>query len=425
MAIINNIQAREILDSRGNPTIEVEVTLENQCFGIASVPSGASTGKLEAIEKRDNDPSRYCGKGVLKAIHIIKNKIKPKIVGINSLKQRYIDKMLINLDGTQNKENFGANTILGVSLAIAHASSKSLNIPFYNYLGGLNSYILPVPFINILNGGVHADSGTDIQEFMIAPVGAKTFSEALRWGSEVYHSLKDILKFKNMKTSLGDEGGYSPTLNSNNEALDLILLAIEKAKLTPGKDIYLAVDVASSEFFHNGKYVYEDKKCTSQEMCKYYLNLINNYPLISIEDPLSENDWQGWIELTKTIGNKVQLVGDDLFVTNTILVDKGIKLKAANAVLIKPNQIGTLTETLDAILIAKNAKYKTMISHRSGETEDTTIADIAVAMHAMQIKTGAPARSERTAKYNRLLRIEKYLGQEAMYAGSRILDNTF
>lgn len=420
MSKIKNIDCREILDSRGNPTLAIDITLRNGSHGVASVPSGASVGKYEAIEKRDGDTDRYLGKGMQKAIQSIKQIIKPNLLGLNSLNQRLIDKLMINIDGTENKSNLGANAILGVSMANAHAAANFLNIPLYRYLGGINSHVIPVPLINIINGGVHADSGVDIQEFMIVPIGAGNFSDAIRWGAEVYHRLKYVLTSKKMSVSLGDEGGYSPKLQSNRNALDLILEAIEKSSFTPGKDIFIAIDVASSEFYRKDMYLFEGKKRTSEFMCDYYLNLIKNYPLISIEDPLSEGDWDGWCRLTKTIGHKTQLVGDDLFATNLSRIKKGVKLKAANSVLIKLNQIGSLTETLDAIAIAQKSKYNTIISHRSGETEDTTIADLSVALNSGQIKTGAPARSERVAKYNRLLCIEESLGKQCIYNGREI-----
>ena len=417
MALIEAIHAREILDSRGNPTVEVEVLLSDGSMGRAAVPSGASTGAFEAAERRDEDPKRYQGKGVLGAVSAVIDDIGEAIEGMDATDQRAIDLTMIDLDGTSNKSKLGANAILGVSLAVANAAAESANLPLYKYLGGPNAHVLPVPLMNILNGGSHADSDVDIQEFMIAPIGASTFSEGLRWGVEVYHNLKSVLKEKGLSTGLGDEGGFAPNLPSNRAALELITEAITKAGYTPGTDIALALDVASSEFFENGSYQFEGKSISAQEMSDYYAQLVADFPLVSIEDPLDENDWEGWKTLTDAIGDKVQIVGDDLFVTNPERLQTGIDSKTANSLLVKVNQIGSLTETLDAVALAQRAGYTTITSHRSGETEDTTIADIAVATNAGQIKTGAPARSERVAKYNQLLRIEEELDDAARYAG--------
>ncbi|MGO4236631.1 phosphopyruvate hydratase [Pseudarthrobacter sp. YAF2] len=417
MALIDAIHAREILDSRGNPTVEVEVLLSDGQIGRAAVPSGASTGEHEAVELRDGDKGRYLGKGVQKAVDAVIDQIAPALTGFDATDQRSIDQAMLDLDGTPNKGKLGANAILGVSLAVANAAAASADLPLYKYLGGPNAHVLPVPLMNILNGGSHADSDVDIQEFMIAPIGAETFSEGLRWGVEVYHNLKSVLKEKGLSTGLGDEGGFAPNLPSNRAALDLIQEAIKNAGYTPGKDIALALDVASSEFFKDGAYQFEGKSLSAGEMSAYYAELVADYPLVSIEDPLDENDWEGWKTLTDAIGDKVQLVGDDLFVTNPSILQRGIDTKTANSVLVKVNQIGSLTETLDAVSLAQRAGYTTITSHRSGETEDTTIADIAVATNAGQIKTGAPARSERVAKYNQLLRIEEELDDAARYAG--------
>ena len=416
MADIMHVFAREILDSRGNPTVEAEVHLDDFSVGIAGVPSGASTGVHEAHELRDGG-DRYQGKGVLEAVKHVNNEIADKIVGFEADDQRVIDQTLIELDGTENKSKLGANAILGVSMAVAKAAAESSNLPLYRYIGGPNAYLLPVPMMNIVNGGAHADSGVDVQEFMIAPIGAETFAEALRLGAEVYHSLKSVVKSKGLSTGLGDEGGFAPSVGSTKEALDLIVEAIKKAGLEPGKDIALALDVASSEFYKDGKYHFEGGEHTAEEMVKVYEDLISSYPIVSIEDPLQEDDWEGYTNLTAKIGDRVQIVGDDFFVTNPARLAKGIEEKAANALLVKVNQIGTLTETFDAVDLAHRAGYRTMMSHRSGETEDTTIADLAVALGCGQIKTGAPARSERVAKYNRLLRIELELGTAAVYAG--------
>ncbi|WP_159698040.1 phosphopyruvate hydratase [Arthrobacter sp. 18067] len=417
MALIDAIHAREILDSRGNPTVEVEVLLSDGQIGRAAVPSGASTGEHEAVELRDGDKGRYLGKGVQKAVDAVIDEISPALIGFDATDQRSIDQAMIDLDGTPNKAKLGANAILGVSLAVANAAAASADLPLYKYLGGPNAHVLPVPLMNILNGGSHADSDVDIQEFMIAPIGAETFSEGLRWGVEVYHNLKAVLQEKGLSTGLGDEGGFAPNLPSNRAALDLIQEAIKNAGYTPGTDIALALDVASSEFYKDGAYQFEGKALTASEMSAYYAELVADYPLVSIEDPLDENDWEGWKTLTDTIGDKVQLVGDDLFVTNPVRLQQGIDAATANSLLVKVNQIGSLTETLDAVSLAQRSGYTTITSHRSGETEDTTIADIAVATNAGQIKTGAPARSERVAKYNQLLRIEEELDDAARYAG--------
>ncbi|CAN7257349.1 enolase [Arthrobacter sp. Leaf337] len=417
MALIDAIHAREILDSRGNPTVEVEVLLSDGQIGRAAVPSGASTGEHEAVELRDGDKGRYLGKGVQKAVDAVIDQIAPALTGFDATDQRSIDQAMIDLDGTPNKGKLGANAILGVSLAVANAAAASADLPLYKYLGGPNAHVLPVPLMNILNGGSHADSDVDIQEFMIVPIGAETFSEGLRWGVEVYHNLKSVLQAKGLSTGLGDEGGFAPNLPSNRAALDLIQEAIKNAGYTPGKDIALALDVASSEFFKDGAYQFEGKALSATEMSAYYAELVADYPLVSIEDPLDENDWEGWKTLTDSIGDKVQLVGDDLFVTNPSILQRGIDTKTANSLLVKVNQIGSLTETLDAVSLAQRAGYTTITSHRSGETEDTTIADISVATNAGQIKTGAPARSERVAKYNQLLRIEEELDDAARYAG--------
>lgn len=417
MALIDAIHAREILDSRGNPTVEVEVLLSDGQIGRAAVPSGASTGEHEAVELRDGDKGRYLGKGVQKAVDAVIDQIAPALTGFDATDQRSIDQAMLDLDGTPNKGKLGANAILGVSLAVANAAAASADLPLYKYLGGPNAHVLPVPLMNILNGGSHADSDVDIQEFMIAPIGAETFSEGLRWGVEVYHNLKSVLQQKGLSTGLGDEGGFAPNLPSNRAALDLITEAIKNAGYTPGKDIALALDVASSEFYRDGAYQFEGKSLSASDMSAYYGELVADYPLVSIEDPLDENDWDGWKTLTDAIGDKVQLVGDDLFVTNPSILQRGIDTRTANSLLVKVNQIGSLTETLDAVSLAQRAGYTTITSHRSGETEDTTIADIAVATNAGQIKTGAPARSERVAKYNQLLRIEEELDDAARYAG--------
>ena len=417
MASIEAIGAREILDSRGNPTVEVEVVLEDGTFERAAVPSGASTGAFEAVERRDGDKGRYQGKGVQDAVDAVNEIIAPELIDEDASDQRRIDEIMIELDGTPNKGKLGANAILGVSLAVAKAAAESAGLPLYRYLGGPNAHILPVPMMNILNGGSHADTNVDIQEFMIAPLGAPTFRDALRWGAEVYHTLKAVIKERGLSTGLGDEGGFAPNLSSNAAALDLIIEAIEKAGFKPGTDVALALDVASSEFFKDGLYQFEGEGRSTDYMVTYYEKLIRDYPLVSIEDPLSEDEWDAWAALTAEIGNRVQLVGDDLFVTNPERLRKGIELRAANALLVKVNQIGSLTETLDAVEEAHRNGYRSMTSHRSGETEDTTIADLAVATNSGQIKTGAPARSERVAKYNQLLRIEEDLDVAAVYAG--------
>jgi enolase len=417
VSAIEAVHAREILDSRGNPTVEVEVLLEDGSQAQAAVPSGASTGQFEAVELRDGD-QRYGGKGVQKAVEAVNGVIAKELVGYDADDQRIIDQVMIDLDGTPNKGKLGANAILGVSLAVAKAAAESAELPLFRYVGGPNAHVLPVPMMNILNGGAHADTNVDIQEFMIAPLGAPTFSEALRQGVEVYHSLKSVLKGKGLNTGLGDEGGFAPDLPSNREALDLILVAIEKAGLTPGRDVALALDVAATEFHSEGSYTFEGVAKSAEEMAAYYATLVADYPLVSIEDPLDENDWDGWKALTDAIGGKVQLVGDDLFVTNPERLARGVKTSTANALLVKVNQIGSLSETLDAVALAHNNGFKCMMSHRSGETEDTTIADLAVAVNCGQIKTGAPARSDRVAKYNQLLRIEELLDDAARYAGA-------
>ena len=417
MAVITAVHARQILDSRGNPTVEVEVLLEDGAFARAAVPSGASTGEWEAVERRDGDKSVYLGKGVLGAVKSVIEEIAEEVIGIEASDQRAVDAAMIALDGTNNKGKLGANAILGVSLAVAKAAAESADLPLYKYLGGPNAHVLPVPMMNILNGGSHADSNVDIQEFMIAPIGFETYSEALRAGVEVYHSLKSVLHDRGLATGLGDEGGFAPNLESNSAALDLIVEAIEKAGYKPGEQVALALDVASSEFYNDGAYDFEGQKKSAAEMSAYYADLVAKYPLVSIEDPLDENDWEGYKTLTEQIGDKVQIVGDDLFVTNPERLARGIKEGAANALLVKVNQIGSLTETLDAMELAQRHEYRCMVSHRSGETEDVTIADLAVATNAGQIKTGAPARSERVAKYNQLLRIEEELGDAAVYAG--------
>ncbi|MEY4296401.1 MAG: phosphopyruvate hydratase [Actinomycetota bacterium] len=419
MSIIEAVGAREILDSRGNPTVEVEVLLEDDSFGRAAVPSGASTGAFEAHESRDGDKGRYLGKGVQNAVNAVVTEIDEALVGFDALDQRLVDSALIAIDGTDNKSRLGANAILGVSLANARAAAEATGQPLYRYLGGPNAHVLPVPLMNIINGGAHADTGVDIQEFMIVPLGAETFSEAIRWGVEVYHALKGLLHSKGLSTGLGDEGGFAPELPTNAAALDLIAEAVAKAGYTLGTDIALALDVAATEFYSEatGKYTFEGQERTSDEMIAYYADLVSKYPLVSIEDPLAEDDWAAWTKMTAELGTKVQLVGDDLYVTNPARLQKGIDNKAGNAILVKVNQIGTLTETLDAVSLAQRDGMKAIISHRSGETEDTFIADLAVATNAGQIKTGAPARSERVAKYNQLLRIEEELADAAVYAG--------
>jgi enolase len=416
MAIIEALGAREILDSRGNPTVEVEIQLEDGTQARAAVPSGASTGAFEAAELRDGG-KRYLGKGVEKAVAFVNDEIAPEIIGFDSQDQRLIDVAMIELDGTKNKSRLGANAILGASLAVAKASADSADLSLFRYLGGPNAHLLPVPMMNILNGGAHADTNVDIQEFMIAPIGAPTFRESVRWGAEIYHALKSVLKKRGLATSVGDEGGFAPNLDSNRAALDLILEAIEAAGFKPGKEIALAMDVAATEFHENGKYKFEGAVKTSDEMITYYTSLVDAYPIVSIEDPLNEEDWAGWTQMTKELGSRIQIVGDDLFVTNPERLAKGIAGNTANALLVKVNQIGTLTETIDAVEMAHRANYRSMMSHRSGETEDTTIADLAVALNCGQIKTGAPARTERVAKYNQLLRIEEELAEGGRYAG--------
>lgn len=417
MALIEAVDAREILDSRGNPTVEVEVLLDDGTVSRAAVPSGASTGAFEAYELRDEDKGRYLGKGVRKAVDAVIDELGPEIEDLDATDQRIIDSVLNAADGTENKERLGANAILGVSLAVAKAAAHSAGLPLFRYLGGPNAHTLPVPLMNIINGGSHADNDVDIQEFMIVPIGAETFTEALRWGAETYHSLKALLKSKGLATGLGDEGGFAPNLPSNRAALDLIVEAIRNAGFEPGRDIALALDVAATEFFKDGSYHFEGKQLSAEELIAYYGQLVQDYPLVSIEDPLEEEDWDGWTKLTAELGTKVQIVGDDLFVTNPVRLARGLDSRAANSILVKVNQIGTLTETLDAVSLAQRSGYTAILSHRSGETEDTTIADLAVATDAGQIKTGAPARSERVAKYNQLLRIEEELGDAAVYAG--------
>jgi enolase len=416
MAIIEALGAREILDSRGNPTIEVEIALEDGTQARAAVPSGASTGAFEAAELRDG-AKRYAGKGVEKAVAYVMDEIAPVVIGLDAQDQRLVDNEMIDLDGTPNKSRLGANAILGVSLAVAKASAESADLSLFRYLGGPNAHLLPVPMMNILNGGAHADTNVDIQEFMVAPIGAPTFAEGLRWGAEIYHALKSVLKKRGLTTSVGDEGGYAPNLDSNRAALDVIMEAIKVAGFAPGKDVALAMDVAATEFYKNGSYNFEGSKKSAVELISYYAELTDAYPLVSIEDPLDEEDWFGWAEMTAVLGSKVQIVGDDLFVTNPVRIAKGVATDTANALLVKLNQIGTLTETFDAVDMAHRAGYRTMLSHRSGETEDTMIADLAVAINCGQIKSGAPARGERVAKYNQLMRIEEELAEGARYAG--------
>jgi len=422
---ITNIQARQILDSRGNPTIEVDVYLEDGTLGRASVPSGASTGANEAVELRDNDKKVYGGKGVLKAMENVNDKIAPELIDLDATEQMAIDQLMIHLDGTDNKAKLGANAILGVSLAVAKAAAKSLGMPLYRYIGGTSAHQLPVPMMNIMNGGKHADSNVDMQEFMAMPVGAESFSEALAMGTDVYHALKGVLKARGLATAVGDEGGFAPNLPSNEDAIRVILEAIDKAGYKPGEQIMIAMDPAASEFYDNGQYVLkgEGRTLSGDEMVDYYANLVEKYPIISLEDGLAEDDWVTWRKLTERIGSKVQLVGDDLFVTNTKFLQRGIDSHTANSILVKVNQIGTLTETLASIELAKRAGYTAVVSHRSGETEDATIADIVVATNAGQIKTGAPARTDRVAKYNQLLRIEEALGDTATFAGLKSFYN--
>ena len=417
MAAIDVIIAREILDSRGNPTVEVEVMLDDDTVARAAVPSGASTGAFEASERRDGG-SRYGGKGVLEAVKAAEEEIAAEVIGLEATEQRLLDQLMIDLDGTPNKSRLGANAILGVSLAVAKAAALSAELPLFRYVGGPNAHVLPVPMMNILNGGAHADSNVDIQEFMIAPIGATTFAEAMRAGAEVYHALKSVLKSSGYSTGLGDEGGFAPSLPSNRAALELIATAVESTGMTFGRDIAVALDVAATEFHSNGSYTFEGAERSAEWLTAYYESLVSDFPLVSIEDPLSEDDWAGWVHLTETLGDRVQIVGDDLFVTNPERLQRGIDEGAANALLVKVNQIGTLTETLDAVALATRNGYRSMMSHRSGETEDTTIADLAVATDCGQIKTGAPARSERVAKYNQLLRIEEELAEAARYAGA-------
>ena len=417
MALIEAVGAREILDSRGNPTVEVEVLLEDGIVARAAVPSGASTGAFEAYELRDGDKNRYGGKGVQKAVSAVIDQIGPAIEGFDATDQRLIDAALIQLDGTDNKKKLGANAILGVSLAVAKAAADSADLPLFRYLGGPNAHTLPVPMLNVINGGAHADTSVDIQEFMILPIGAETFGEGLRWGVETYHVLKGLLQKKGLSTGLGDEGGFAPDLSGGRAALDLLVEAIIAAGFTPGKDIALGLDVAASEFFENGVYSFEKQKLDAAKLTEYFVGLVADYPLVTIEDPLAEDDWEGYQHLTAQLGSKIQIVGDDLFVTNPTRLAQGISMGVGNSILIKVNQIGTLTETLDAVALAQRSGYTAVLSHRSGETEDTTIADLAVATDCGQIKTGAPARGERVAKYNQLLRIEEELAEAAVYAG--------
>jgi enolase 1/2/3 len=417
MTIIDAIGAREILDSRGNPTVEVEVLLADGSLGVAAVPSGASTGVHEAVEVRDGDAGRFGGKGVIKAVHAVEEEIAPEIEGMSALDQRAIDRLLIELDGTPNKSRLGANALLGVSLAVSKAAAGSLGLPLWRYLGGPQAHVLPVPLLNVINGGAHANNALELQEFMLAPVGAVSFAEALRWGVEVFHALRSALNQKGLSTGVGDEGGFAPNVSTAGEALEMLVQAIEAAGLEPGSEIALAMDPAASEFFIDGRYRVEGRDRTSAEMISFYTGLIDAFPVVSIEDPLAEDDWDGWVAITEALDERIQIVGDDLFVTNPERLERGIEEDAANAILVKLNQIGTLTETLDVIRMAKEASYGVVVSHRSGETEDTTIADLVVATNAGQIKTGAPSRGERTAKYNQLLRIEEALDETAAYAG--------
>jgi enolase len=417
VAVIEEVGAREILDSRGNPTVEVEIALDDGTLARAAVPSGASTGQHEAVELRDGDPERFEGKGVERAVAAVLDEIGPELIGIEVIEQRVVDQKLVDLDGTPDKSRLGVNAILGVSLAVAKAAAESSGLELFRYIGGVNAHVLPVPMFNILNGGAHADTRVDVQEFMIAPLGADSFREALRWGAEVYHALKSVLKADGLPTGLGDEGGFAPNLPAATKALDLIATAVDKAGYTLGRDIALALDVAATEFYTNGVYTFERSDRNAEQMIDYYAYLLGAYPLVSIEDPLAEDDWDGWVRLTAELGDRVQIVGDDIFVTNPERLEEGINRRVANALLVKVNQIGTLSETLDAVALAQSNGYRCMISHRSGETEDTTIADLAVALGCGQIKSGAPARSERVAKYNQLLRIEEALGDAARYAG--------
>lgn len=427
MSAIIDIYAREILDSRGNPTIEVEVRLEDGTVERAGIPSGASTGAFEAVELRDGDKARYLGKGVLKAVENVNSIIAPNLIGISAFDQTVIDTLMLELDGTPNKAKLGANAILGVSIAVARATARSMGLPLYQYLGGVNAKVLPVPMMNILNGGSHADNNVDIQEFMVMPVSAESFTEALRVGTEIYHALKAVLKAKGLATGVGDEGGFAPNLASNEDAIKVILEAVEKAGYNPGKDIRIAIDAAASEFYNKetGKYILagEGVEMSSEELVEYYANLVDTYPILSIEDGLDEEDWAGWKLMTEKLGKKIQIVGDDLFVTNVERLSRGIELNTANSILVKLNQIGSITETLDAIEMAKRAGYTAVISHRSGETADSTIADVAVAVNSGQIKTGAPARIDRVEKYNQLIRIEEQLGSSAQYAGLKAFYN--
>jgi enolase len=427
MSVITDIRAREILDSRGNPTVEVEVWTENDVMGRAAVPSGASTGKYEAVELRDNDKSRYLGKGVQNACFNVDEKIREALIGESVFDQRYIDDIMIEIDGTENKSNLGANAILGVSLAVAHAAALELDQPLYRYVGGVNAHVMPVPMMNILNGGSHADNSIDFQEFMIMPLGADRFSEGLRMGVEVFHHLKTVLKAKGYSTNVGDEGGFAPNIKSNKEAIELVLKAIESAGYRPGEDVFIAMDAAASEFWNEEEKVYHfhkssGEKLTSDQMVAYWQEWVNSYPIVSIEDGLHEDDWDTWVKLNKALGSKTQLVGDDLFVTNTKRLQKGIDIEAANSILIKVNQIGSLTETIESVQLATRNGFTSVMSHRSGETEDTTIADLAVALNCGQIKTGSASRSDRIAKYNQLLRIEEELGDSAVYPGKALLN---
>ncbi|HXF57532.1 MAG TPA: phosphopyruvate hydratase [Actinomycetota bacterium] len=417
MPVIEEVRAREVLDSRGTPTVEVEVWLEDGSVGRAAVPSGASTGRHEALELRDGEEARYGGKGVLTACRNVVEEIGPRLEGVEALDQREVDRIMLDLDGTPNKSKLGANAILGVSLAVARAAAESLGLPLYRYLGGPAAHLLPVPLMNLLNGGAHSDSPLELQEFMVVPLGAVSFAEALRWGAEVYGSLRGLLRARGLSTGLGDEGGFAPQVATAREALDLLMRAIEGAGLEPGSEVALAIDAAASELFRDEAYHLEGRARTAAEMIEYYRELLDAYPIVSLEDPLAEDDWDGWVAITEVLDDRVQVVGDDLFVTNPERLERGIDEGAANAILVKVNQVGTLTETLDVMRVAKEASYGVVVSHRSGETEDTTIADLAVATNAGQIKTGAPARGERTAKYNQLLRIEEQLGASARFAG--------
>ncbi len=428
MSIIRHIKARQVLDSRGNPTVEAEVILDSGAFGRAIVPSGASTGEFEAVELRDNNPKLYNGKSVENAVKNINEIIAPELIDFDALDQRLIDKTMIDLDGTVNKGKLGANAILAVSMAVARAGADYLGLPLYRYIGGINGHIIPVPMMNILNGGKHADNSVDLQEFMIMPIGAHTFKDAIRWGSEVFHSLKNVLKKKGYNTNVGDEGGFAPNLKSNEEAIELILEAIEKAGYKPGEEVCLALDPASSEFYENGVYVFkwsDGSKRTSSEMIDYYENLINKYPIYSIEDGLAEEDWEGWAEMNKRLGDRIQIVGDDIFVTNIKRLERGVKNNVANSILIKLNQIGTVTETLDTVKYAYRHSYTCVVSHRSGETEDTFIADFSVAINSGMIKTGSASRTDRICKYNQLLRIEEELGASAEFLGKKVFERFF